>query len=265
MVAGRDATCQLSDPDETLSRQHAEITVEDGRVYVRDLGTANGTWVDGQRLPQGAALIPIRPGQQVLLGHAALSVVWERAGERVGATNATSARTVFAAPAMTLAPSVVAPVAAPQGRPGSGMGVAALVLGIVGLVGSFVPCLGIYALPLTVLAIIFGLAGRHHGTGIAGLVCGLIGTCIGSYWIYVVVEAREIVQKAGDDLQRIRDEAAERQNERDRAELRRRPVLSGPACTVAGLRGVCIDVGSCPGVATSGLCEGAANIQCCVY
>lgn len=71
------------------------------------------------------------------------------------------------------------------------MPIAALVLGIIGLVLSLVPCLGMYAMPLTVLAVILGALGMKAATGrgmaIAGLVCGIIGSCIAAWWIYAVV------------------------------------------------------------------------------
>lgn len=58
------------------------------------------------------------------------------------------------------------------------MGIAALVLGIIGLLVSLVPFLGVVAFPLAILALIFGglaiRAKAHKGIGIAGLVTGLL-------------------------------------------------------------------------------------------
>jgi len=75
------------------------------------------------------------------------------------------------------------------------MPIAALVLGIVGLVLSLVPCLGMYAMPLTLLAVILGVFGMKAATGrgmaIAGLVCGIIGSCIAAWWIYAVVVTKD--------------------------------------------------------------------------
>ncbi len=36
--------------DQTCSRRHAELTPDDGEWYVRDLGSANGTYVNGRRI-----------------------------------------------------------------------------------------------------------------------------------------------------------------------------------------------------------------------
>lgn len=50
-LVGRNADAQLALPDAGVSGRHAEIAVEpDGRVFVTDLGSSNGTWVDGERI-----------------------------------------------------------------------------------------------------------------------------------------------------------------------------------------------------------------------
>jgi anti-anti-sigma factor len=42
-LIGRDASCQLRPASEAISRTHTRIDQRDGRVFVRDLGTTNGT------------------------------------------------------------------------------------------------------------------------------------------------------------------------------------------------------------------------------
>ena len=55
---GRDLGCDIVVDDEHAAPQHALLTLlEDGRVSVRDLGTRNGTRVDGKRVPAGADAI----------------------------------------------------------------------------------------------------------------------------------------------------------------------------------------------------------------
>lgn len=46
-VIGRGETADVVVPDDRVSRLHALVWTEDGRVLVRDLGSANGTKVDG--------------------------------------------------------------------------------------------------------------------------------------------------------------------------------------------------------------------------
>ncbi|MBL8919268.1 MAG: sigma 54-interacting transcriptional regulator [Myxococcaceae bacterium] len=47
---GREDIGGLPVPDEKVSRQHAEVTLSDGDFQVKDLGSRNGTWVDGARV-----------------------------------------------------------------------------------------------------------------------------------------------------------------------------------------------------------------------
>jgi hypothetical protein len=85
VFAGRDPqACQLAHMDATLSRRHAEIFVDNGQCYIRDLGSANGTWVDGRAI--GAETLALRPGQQVWLGHVPLGVTWLQNNQNMGQT-----------------------------------------------------------------------------------------------------------------------------------------------------------------------------------
>ncbi len=52
--------------DSTVSRRHAELTPDNGRWYLRDLDSANGTFVNGQRV--GADRVPLSPGDQIRCG-----------------------------------------------------------------------------------------------------------------------------------------------------------------------------------------------------
>jgi hypothetical protein len=53
-VIGREGDCDLILEDPRVSRRHAQVEVlDDGRVVLRDLGSANGTFVDGTRIEGG--------------------------------------------------------------------------------------------------------------------------------------------------------------------------------------------------------------------
>ena len=47
---GRGLDCHLRPNSEEVSREHAEITLSETEAVVRDLGSRNGTWVNGQLL-----------------------------------------------------------------------------------------------------------------------------------------------------------------------------------------------------------------------
>ena len=55
MSVGRDETAEVIVNDGTLSRRHFLIWREGERFLLKDLGSQNGTWVDG-KLAQGAVL-----------------------------------------------------------------------------------------------------------------------------------------------------------------------------------------------------------------
>ena len=70
---GRDLGCAIVVDDEHAAPRHALLTLlEDGRVSVRDLGTRNGTLVDGNRVPADAAAV-IDQGE-VIVGRTRLRV-----------------------------------------------------------------------------------------------------------------------------------------------------------------------------------------------
>src|SRR5687768_7948911 len=51
-VVGRKPDVSLSIPSPTVSREHAELTVIDKGLLLRDLGSTNGTYVNGTRIHQ---------------------------------------------------------------------------------------------------------------------------------------------------------------------------------------------------------------------
>lgn len=52
-VLGRDAECDITIPGTHLSRRHAEIAVSGDSLLVRDLGSANGTFINEQAVTEG--------------------------------------------------------------------------------------------------------------------------------------------------------------------------------------------------------------------
>src|SRR5699024_8881185 len=51
--------------DQTISRRHAELTPDDGRWYITDLASANGTFVNGVRVSKRRLL---NAGDQIRTG-----------------------------------------------------------------------------------------------------------------------------------------------------------------------------------------------------
>lgn len=63
-VIGRRSDCQIFVPDMRVSRQHARVRVDEGHWAVEDLGSNNGTWVNGARL---AAPHVLRHGDEIMI------------------------------------------------------------------------------------------------------------------------------------------------------------------------------------------------------
>lgn len=65
-LIGRDAQCQLRPASQAISKRHCGVLVRDGKVYVRDYGSTNGTTVNDQLVRD--AEVPVEDGASVKLG-----------------------------------------------------------------------------------------------------------------------------------------------------------------------------------------------------
>src|SRR5262245_15323317 len=59
--------------DRGVSRQHVELNYVDGELQVKDLGSANGTLLNGERLTPQQSYV-LRDGDELLLGQLTISV-----------------------------------------------------------------------------------------------------------------------------------------------------------------------------------------------
>jgi hypothetical protein len=67
-VIGRSSQCDVRlAGDSQLSRRHAQLVLENGRILLTDLGSNNGTFVDEQRINANTAT-PLSDGQVIRLG-----------------------------------------------------------------------------------------------------------------------------------------------------------------------------------------------------
>jgi hypothetical protein len=71
VLIGRTVQCQVAIQDSTVSRMHARVYADGQAVYLEDLGSANGTFVDGERVMGTVRLTDgqiVRPGQKSVAG-----------------------------------------------------------------------------------------------------------------------------------------------------------------------------------------------------
>ena len=77
-VLGRDGRPTITVTGATVSRRHARIIVRDEQATVEDLGSKNGTYLDGERL---SAPADIHDGDRLLIGAVPLIVRVRRSSE----------------------------------------------------------------------------------------------------------------------------------------------------------------------------------------
>jgi serine phosphatase RsbU (regulator of sigma subunit) len=71
---GRSSRNGIQIADATVSKDHAEITVDGSRVFLKDLGSRNGTRVNGREAKEP---LPLQTGDRVEVGHVQLLVTAE--------------------------------------------------------------------------------------------------------------------------------------------------------------------------------------------
>lgn len=122
-LIGREQDCQLRPNSDMVSRHHCVFSVDDFSVRLRDLGSTNGTLVNGERIRKETVLAA---GDRIVIGNLDFELVI-RAGVAVSDTDSKSmpaipltaedtqvtSRTVLEIPASPLT-AVAPPAAAPQ-------------------------------------------------------------------------------------------------------------------------------------------------------
>jgi S-DNA-T family DNA segregation ATPase FtsK/SpoIIIE len=71
-VLGRDPDCDVVLADPSLSRRHMELEIATDAVWIRDLGSRNGTAVEGRALAEGPPL-SLREGDHIEVGRSVLT------------------------------------------------------------------------------------------------------------------------------------------------------------------------------------------------
>src|SRR5690349_24139541 len=79
ILIGRESDCRIVLQDDLVSRHHAELSLIGSRPWLKDLGSTNGTTLNGAKVKETA----LRNGQTFIVGRSTFTVVEE---EEPGAT-----------------------------------------------------------------------------------------------------------------------------------------------------------------------------------
>ena len=71
-VIGRSTSADVTVPDTGVSRKHLELFRSGGAWYARDLGSTNGSYVDGEQLTSDSPKVQLIDGALISLGNARL-------------------------------------------------------------------------------------------------------------------------------------------------------------------------------------------------
>lgn len=75
-IIGRSEECHVRPKSEAISRRHCAIFVKEGNVFLRDFGSKNGTFVNGQRAAKDTLL---KTGDQLQVGPLAFEILIDHA------------------------------------------------------------------------------------------------------------------------------------------------------------------------------------------
>jgi len=105
LIIGRDSSNSVAINDAEISRKHSRLSFQGGKYVLEDLGSTNGTFVNGQRL---AGPVVLKPGDVVSLGEQ-IVLMYDVINLDPGATIASPRHAVRATP-QPVAPPAAAPV-----------------------------------------------------------------------------------------------------------------------------------------------------------
>lgn len=109
LIIGRDSSSGVAINDAEISRKHARLTFQGGKYVLEDLGSTNGTFVNGQRL---ASPVVLKPGDVVSFGEQ-IVLMYEALSADPGATVMSQRKNIPPRPTAAPAPVYQAPAAPP--------------------------------------------------------------------------------------------------------------------------------------------------------
>jgi hypothetical protein len=232
LILGREhgsADVVIDDPG--VSRRHARVITDTGGVIVEDLGSSNGTYVNGERI---SGPVEIATGDEVQVGATVLGVEGGTAATSLmppGAPPTEQHQAPDARPRRWSAPQRPASgrpaprrLAPPPSDHGNLPALAAIFLGPLSILVLFLSAGGFFiALPCAIAAILLGTIGMrnaarrgagHGGLARIGRFTGMVGTILSllAIVVFVVVSAalhstetsvRGLVDRIKDEINKV--------------------------------------------------------------
>jgi hypothetical protein len=229
LVLGRDqASADLVIDDPGVSRRHARVLADGGGVVVEDLGSSNGTYVNGERI---SGPVEVGADDEVQVGATVLGVEGGTAATALLPPSSPATEQHPGPPRERPAPAPAQPppaarpaprrLAPPPSDRGNGAALAALALGPLSIILIFLSAGGFFvALPCGIAAILLGTIGirnvdrgkasGHRGLASFGRFTGIVGTLLSILAVIVFIVVATALHSTENSvsglIDRIKDE-----------------------------------------------------------
>ncbi len=199
LILGREhPTADLVIPDPGVSRRHARVLPHNGTVIVEDLGSSNGTYVNGHRI---SSPVEVGSGDELQLGDTVLGIQGRGTAPTSVLPPATAPTEHRPGPAPAQprpsGPPARRRLAPPPHEPGNLPALAALFLGPLSILLIFLSAGGFFiALPCGIAAIVLGTIGirnadrrqlGHRALARIGRFTGWVGTLLSILAVIVFI------------------------------------------------------------------------------
>ena len=84
IVIGRSSELDMVLVEDMVSRRHSKITVANGQIFIQDLGSTNGTFVNGEKIKRAR----LQEGDRILIGTSIIKLVATEGDQDVGRAKA---------------------------------------------------------------------------------------------------------------------------------------------------------------------------------
>jgi len=84
IIVGRSSDLDMVLVEDMVSRKHARITMQQDQIWIEDLGSTNGSFVNGEKIKRAR----LKEGDRVLIGTSILKVIAGEGAQRADSTDA---------------------------------------------------------------------------------------------------------------------------------------------------------------------------------